>query len=151
MDDPKNKHVLIVEDDRSLIGFLSVTISHDGFSVSLATDGEGAVRSIQSSKPDLIVLDMMLPQKSGFEIIRLLQTPEHRNIPIIAVSGKLIDDGFHKMILLEPNVKEYIVKPLKPQYLLFKIHSLLGTTPPQQNLAEKKGRKFRNRISPESF
>jgi len=151
MVDPKDKHILLVEDDRSLVDFLSITIRHDGFYVSIARDGEGAFQTVQTSKPDLVILDMMLPQKSGFELIKSLQTHEYRDIPIIVISGRLVDDEFRRMILFEPNVKEYLIKPLKPQYLLYKIHSLLKTVSPEQRLAEKKGNKYRDNFKPEKF
>jgi two-component system alkaline phosphatase synthesis response regulator PhoP len=148
---PKDKHILLVEDDRSLIDFLSITIRHDGFYVSTARDGEGAFQAVQTSKPDLVVLDMMLPQKSGFELIKTLQAPEYQDIPIIVVSGRFVDDEFRRLVLFEPNVKEYLVKPLKPQQLLYKIHSLLKTVSPDQEQAEKKGKKFKDNFKPEKF
>lgn len=151
MAEPKDKHILIVEDDRSLIGFLNITLGHEDFFVSIARDGESALKAVKSTKPDLVILDMMLPQKSGFELIKSLQTPEYRDVPIIAISGKFVDDEFRRMVLFEPNVKEYLVKPLKTPQLLHKVHLLLKTVSPSQQLAEEKGKQFKNNFNPERF
>jgi len=151
MNKPGDKHILIVEDDRSLADFLSISVGREGFIVTITRDGAGALESVSSSKPDLILLDMMLPQKNGFELLRMFQSPEHRDIPIIAFSGKFKDDDFKKMIMCEPNVKEFMVKPLKPQILLNRIHSLLGTVSPDDSISEEKKRKYGDSFNPDNF
>ncbi|OGS20644.1 MAG: hypothetical protein A3J83_08190 [Elusimicrobia bacterium RIFOXYA2_FULL_40_6] len=125
--DPKEKLILIVDDDDTVVDFLKFAIERDGFRTETARNGDEAIAKAQSVKPDLIVLDMMLPQKAGYEVIKMLQTGQNWKIPIIVVSGRFIEDTFKNNILFEENVKEYLVKPIKSQFLLHKIHSLLGT------------------------
>ena len=68
---PREKHILIVEDDRSMADFLSIALRYEGFCVTIARDGDTAMASIKSSKIDLVLLDMMLPNKSIGQRVKL--------------------------------------------------------------------------------
>ena len=151
MNKPDEKHILIVEDDRTLVDFLSVALGHEGFIVTIARDGESAIQSVETSRPDLVLLDMMLPQKSGYEFIKTMQGPDYADIPIVVMSGRLVDDEFRRMVLFEPNVREYLVKPLKTPMLLHKLHSLLDTESPAMKSAEEKAKKFKEDFKLERF
>lgn len=148
MSEPRDKVILIIEDDESVVEFLKFAITKDGFRVQVAKDGLEALDSIKEFTPDLIITDMMLPYKSGYEIIKFLQNDVYRNIPVLAVSGKYVNDSFSKMLEFEPNVKAFMVKPIKIQILLQKIHSLLGTVSPEEKNALNKGQKLRDENNP---
>ncbi|MDI6641038.1 MAG: response regulator [Elusimicrobiota bacterium] len=149
--DPKEKLILVVEDDETVIEFLKYAVEKDGFNTSIATDGEEAINKVKENKPDLIIVDMMLPKISGFELIKALQTPEYINIPIVVMTGKFINDGFRRTVELEPNVKEYIFKPVKPPYLLHRIHTILGTISPEEKAIEERKKILEKTLKPKQI
>lgn len=81
--------VLIAEDDPNIVESLSFVLSRDGFEVSAALDGEDALRRMRSDPPDLMILDVMLPKRNGFEILKLVKSdPALRAIPVIVLTAK---------------------------------------------------------------
>ncbi|OIO05690.1 MAG: hypothetical protein AUJ52_13420 [Elusimicrobia bacterium CG1_02_63_36] len=128
--EPKDKLVLIVDDDESILDLLEHVVKKDGFRVERATDGQEAIRKVEASAPDAIVLDFMLPGMGGFEVAKELQMGDARSVPIIVITGRKIDQATIDMILQETNVREYIEKPIKPAVLTGRLHKLLGTKPP---------------------
>ena len=81
--------VLIAEDDPNIVESLSFVLSRDGFEVSAALDGEEALRRMRNDPPDLMILDVMLPKRNGFEILKLLKSdPALRAIPVIVLTAK---------------------------------------------------------------
>jgi len=90
----------------------------------------------------------MIPKKSGFEIIKTLQSIYTKDIPIIVITGKFADDNLRNMIQNEPNVKDYILKPVKPAYLLYKIHSILGTMSSEEKAIEEKKKELQEKLAP---
>lgn len=143
------KLILIVEDDESIVDFLKYAIEKDGFRTNIARDGNQALVEVKASLPDLIVLDMMLPGKSGFEIIKALQVDEYRRIPIIVVTGRFTTDAHRSMAAMESNVMEYMTKPVQIAILMHKIHSLLGTMSLSEKKALDRGKEMRENIDPE--
>jgi signal transduction histidine kinase/DNA-binding response OmpR family regulator len=87
-------HVLVVDDDAQTRSLLQRTLSHEGWSVSEASSGAAALALIASSTPDLILLDLLMPQMDGFEVLQALRlTPGWQEIPVIVITGKqLLDD-----------------------------------------------------------
>ncbi|OGS23269.1 MAG: hypothetical protein A2252_09300 [Elusimicrobia bacterium RIFOXYA2_FULL_39_19] len=146
--DPRDKKILIVDDDDTVLDFVSFTVARDGFQVYTAKDGDEAFNKITEIKPDLIVLDMMIPKKGGFEIIKMIQTGDYWKIPVIVVTGRYTDDKFRNNVLFEPNVKDFIVKPAKAPYLMSKIHTLLNTISPEEKSADEKRRQLEERLKP---
>ena len=110
-------------------------VQREGFKTDRAMDGAEALRKVAASEPDLILLDVMLPGKGGYEVLRELQAEGSGNIPVIVVTGRHLDRKNIEMMRLEPNVKEFMQKPLKPAILATTIHSLLQTRPPDINRA----------------
>jgi diguanylate cyclase (GGDEF)-like protein len=123
---PKNRDILIVEDDESVSELLKFAIEKNGFRTKVASDGNKALELLKTSIPDLIVMDMMMPGKSGLEVIRELQAKEFSSIPIVVVSGGFADNLLWKTVRFEPNVKDYMEKPIQPGKLINKINSILG-------------------------
>jgi len=127
---PSDKLVLIVDDDEAVRDLIEFVIKKEGFKVDKAIDGEEALQKARQISPDLILLDLMLPKFGGFEILRELQTDETVNIPIVIITGRYTDRSTSDMIKQEPNVKDFIEKPVKPQALTAVVHKILKTQPP---------------------
>lgn len=102
--------VLIAEDDPNIVESLSFVLSRDGFEVSAALDGEEALRRMRSDPPDLMILDVMLPKRNGFEILKLLKSdPALRAIPVIVLTakGQLQDRRMAEQL----GVEDFMTKP----------------------------------------
>lgn len=126
---PADKLVLIVDDDESVRDLLEFIVKKEGFRVEKAADGEEALAKARSANPDIILLDLMLPKFGGFEILRELQSDETSTIPIVIITGRYTDRSTSDMIKQEPNVKDFLEKPVKPQILSVLLHKLLRTQP----------------------
>lgn len=126
---PADKLILIVDDDDSVRELIEFIVKKEGFRVEKAADGEEALSMARTVNPDLILLDLMLPKFGGFEILRELQSDETGSIPIIIITGRYTDRSTSEMIKQEPNVRDFIEKPVKPQILGALLHKLLKTQP----------------------
>ncbi|MGD9643394.1 MAG: response regulator [Elusimicrobiales bacterium] len=126
---PSDKLVLIVDDDDSVRELIEFIVKKEGFRIEKAADGEEALAKAKAVNPDLILLDLMLPKFGGFEILRELQSDETGTIPIVIITGRYTDRSTSEMIKQEPNVRDFIEKPVKPQVLSALIHKLLKTQP----------------------
>jgi CheY-like chemotaxis protein len=128
---PGDKLVLMVDDDESLLDLMEHVVKKDGFRTERAEDGPEALRKAQALNPDIIVLDMMLPGLGGYEVMRQLQAAGCGDIPIIVVTGRQMDHASVNLIKQEPNVKEFLVKPVRPATLTAGLHRILNTQPPR--------------------
>ncbi len=126
---PADKMILIVDDDDAVRELIEFIVTKEGFRVEKAADGEEALNKARATSPDLILLDLMLPKFGGFEILRELQSDETGSIPIVIITGRYTDRSTSDMIKQEPNVRDFIEKPVKPQILTSLIHKLLKTQP----------------------
>ncbi|OGS20494.1 MAG: hypothetical protein A3J70_11115 [Elusimicrobia bacterium RIFCSPHIGHO2_02_FULL_61_10] len=131
---PADKMILIVDDDDSVRELIEFIVKKEGFRVEKAADGEEALTKARAGNPDLILLDLMLPKFGGFEILRELQSDETGGIPIVIITGRYTDRSTSDMIKQEPNVRDFIEKPVKPQILTSLIHKLLKTQPALRKL-----------------
>ena len=101
--------VLIIEDDQRINKVYMAKLSVEGITVMTALDGEEGLRKIYSEKPDLILLDLMLPQKSGFEILKeIKQDPKVKDIPVLILSNLAQEKEVEKG--LELGAEDYLVK-----------------------------------------
>jgi DNA-binding response OmpR family regulator len=83
-----SKRVLVVDDDENTVRFLSVALSENGYEPIQAYDGEQGLKKVQESKPDLILLDVMMPKKTGFVLFKQLRRhEEYKDIPVIMLTG----------------------------------------------------------------
>jgi DNA-binding response OmpR family regulator len=118
-------HVLIVEDDDNIRRFISINLTNNGFVVSEAACGEEALQSFEVSRPDVLVLDIMLPDSNGFEICRKLREKDAGVIIIfLTARGQDLD----KINGLEMGADDYIVKPFNPLELVARIKAILRRT-----------------------
>ena len=130
-----DKLVLIVDDDESLVELMEFIIRKEGFRTAKALDGEEGLRQTQALKPDLILLDLMLPRCGGYEVLRHLQTGEAARTPVIVITGRAADRTTMEMIRQEANVVEFMEKPVKVPALAMALHRLLKTRPPELGVA----------------
>jgi DNA-binding response OmpR family regulator len=126
---PEEKLILIVEDDDSVSDLLYYIVRREGFKTEKASDGKEALDKARLLHPQLILLDLMLPKFGGWEILRELQEGDTSNIPIVVVSSRNLDRSTSEMLKQEPNVKDFIEKPVKSQALAALLHTLLKTRP----------------------
>ena len=129
---PQDKQILVIDDDESICLYLQALFEREGFRVEFCNSGEDGVALVKKMKVDMIVLDWMMPVLSGFEVLKLLQTDEHRGIPIIVITARVTDDSTADMIRQEMNVVDFVAKPIKHDYLVGRMHQVLNTIPPEQ-------------------
>ncbi|MBI4376743.1 MAG: response regulator [Elusimicrobia bacterium] len=113
---PKERIVLVVDDDAGLSLLLGCVAQEHGLRVETARDGVEAVGKIPYYKPDLIILDLMLPRMSGYDILQMLQSGGASKTPILVVTGAFIDQ-IRDRIAACPNVVDILQKPIKPERL----------------------------------
>lgn len=118
------RRILVIEDDRDVAKIIAVNLKLEGMEIVQAFDGESAVRLLDEEKPDCVVLDIMLPGISGWEILkRLKDDPETRDIPVVIVTAKVSNKD--KLRGLEGGALKYITKPFNPMALVEGIRSVL--------------------------
>ncbi|RME64773.1 MAG: phosphate regulon transcriptional regulatory protein PhoB [Alphaproteobacteria bacterium] len=121
--------VLLVEDDENIAELIRYNLEREGFAVRTASDGEEALLTAAERKPDLVILDWMLPHVSGIEVCRQLRRREESAaIPIIMLTART-EEG-DRVRGLETGADDYIVKPFSPRELIARIHALLRRTRP---------------------
>jgi DNA-binding response OmpR family regulator len=113
--------ILIVEDEPALQETLNYNLTRQGYEVEVAGDGQAALDSARGMKPDLIVLDIMLPVIDGFEVCRILR--QEMNVPILMLTAK--DDEIDRVIGLEMGADDYLTKPFSMREFLARVKALL--------------------------
>lgn len=116
-----NTHILLIEDDDEISRLTAMYLEAEGFKVSVVKDGALALDSIKQLKPELIILDLMLPNLSGIEICKLAREFYHK--PILVLTA--CDDDVSEVSLLKMGADDYLVKPLRPHVLVARIEVLL--------------------------
>jgi DNA-binding response OmpR family regulator len=120
------KTILIVDDEPNIVVSLEFLMKREGFDVAIAADGESALAAIEASKPDLILLDIMMPGKDGYEVCRQIRaTPDWQTIKIVMVSAKSRDTEIAKGLALGADA--YITKPFSSKELAQQVKQLLGS------------------------
>ena len=115
--------VLVVEDDEAIVSLLKYNLEKEGYLVRTTDDGEEALWMIEEDKPDIILLDWMLPGLTGVQICsRLRKNNETKHIPIIMLSAK--GEEMDKIEGLESGVDDYLVKPFSPRELIARINAV---------------------------
>jgi two-component system phosphate regulon response regulator PhoB len=121
--------VLIVEDETALITLLRYNLEREGFRVAEARDGEEALVLCQEERPDIVLLDWMLPHLSGIEVCRRLRrTPETRDIPIIILTAR--GEETDKIRGLDSGADDYVTKPFSPAELISRLRAVLRRARP---------------------
>ena len=118
--------VLVIDDDEDVRAFLSALIKKEGWRAETADDGAEGERKALALKPDLIVLDLMLPRYGGFELLKRLQGAERSPTPIVVVTGRYMDGSTAEMIRQESNVVEFLEKPVQAARFILALRRTLG-------------------------
>ena len=113
--------LLVVDDDRKITDMLRRTLIYEGYRVITAADGEEALTKAQAERPDLVVLDWLMPKLNGIEAAKLLRT--NSDMPILMLTAR--DAVEHRVEGLDSGVDDYLVKPFAPEELLARIRALL--------------------------
>ncbi|MCL5021127.1 MAG: response regulator transcription factor [Bacteroidetes bacterium] len=118
------KSVLVVDDEKDIVQLIRYNLEREGFKVESASDGIEALKKAAEVKPDLILLDIMLPGKDGYEVMKSLnQSEKTANVPVIFLTAKSAE--FDEVLGLELGADDYIVKPISPRKLLSRIRAVL--------------------------
>ena len=116
--------VLVVDDDKQIVRLLQSYLEKAGFSVLTAHDGETALHTIRRERPDLILLDLMLPGRDGWDITRRLRADEHlAAIPIVMLTARVEDSD--KILGLELGADDYVTKPFNPAEVVARARAVL--------------------------
>ena len=116
-----NEKVLVVDDEQAICDLIKLDLEFEGYQVETAYDGREALEKVESFQPDLIVLDVMLPYMSGYELCRKIN--DKHNIPIILLTAKT--DIVDKVLGLELGADDYMTKPFDNRELLARVKALI--------------------------
>jgi DNA-binding response OmpR family regulator len=124
------KKILVVEDDAELVELLCFNLKKAGFSVGTAGDGIEGLKKARSLAPDLILLDLMLPELDGFAVCETLRRePALAQVPVIVLTA--LSSQLARLTGLDAGANDYITKPFSPKHLLSRVRALLA--PAQSN------------------
>jgi two-component system OmpR family response regulator len=119
-----SSRILVVDDEPKIAQIVSVYLERDGYRVLRATDGREALELARSSSPSLVILDIMLPEVSGWDVCReLRRDPKTTDLPIIMLTAR--DDVADRVVGLELGADDYVVKPFEPKELVARVHAVL--------------------------
>ena len=118
------RRILLVEDEESLAESIRYSLEQDGYAVTMAFDGRKAIERFHSDDPDLVILDLMLPELSGLDVCRLIR--KESNVPIVMVTAK--DSEADKVAGLELGADDYVTKPFNPRALVARVKAILRRT-----------------------
>ena len=122
------KRVLIVDDEPNIVISLEFLMKREGFETEVATDGEAALEAVARQRPDLVVLDVMLPRMNGFEVCRRLRAdPEARNVKVLILTAKGRETEMARGLGLGADA--YVTKPFSTRDVVVQIRRLLGVEP----------------------
>lgn len=128
----RSQRIFIAEDDGGILDLLRIRLELAGYSTSYARDGQAAIAGITSGVPDGVILDIGLPTRNGFEVLRNIRThPRTRDIPVLMLTARHDSSGVQRAIL--NGAQDYLTKPFDDQKLLARVARLVrspaGRTP----------------------
>ncbi|MGZ6237907.1 MAG: response regulator, partial [Syntrophales bacterium] len=119
-----SKQILIIDDEKDIVDLISYNLEREGFVTIKAYDGEDALRLVKAKRPDMIILDLMLPGMRGLEVCKFIRkNPETETLPIIMLTAKV--DQVDKILGLEMGSDDYITKPFNVRELIARIHAVM--------------------------
>ncbi len=121
------EHILIVDDDRQIVRLLRSYLQREHYPVSVAYDGETALHALRQESPQLVLLDLMLPDKDGWEITRTVRGDEKLADTLIIMLTARVEDT-DKIIGLELGADDYVTKPFNPREVVARVRALLRRT-----------------------
>jgi DNA-binding response OmpR family regulator len=127
------ERILVVDDEANIVDLVRLYLEREGFMVESASDGNSAFEKIRKDEPDLVVLDIMLPEMDGFEVCR--QTRAISEVPIIMLTAR--DEDFDKIVGLELGADDYLTKPFNPRELVARVKAILRRVDRAERLDDK--------------
>lgn len=125
------QRILVVDDDKEVVRLMRAYLERAGYEVLVAYDGQTAVSTLRYEKPDLLLLDLMLPDQDGFDITRLVRSDTTlAHIPIIMLTARV--DDTDKIVGLEMGADDYVTKPYNPREVVARVRARLRTQPSYQ-------------------
>ncbi len=128
-----NEMVLVVDDEKTLVKALSFNLEKEGFRVEQAYDGEEALQKVFDLKPDIVVLDLMLPEVDGFDVCRRIR--KKLEVPIIMLTAR--SEDIDKVLGLELGADDYLTKPFNSRELVARIKAILRRSTVREEEAKK--------------
>ena len=125
--------VLIADDNKQIVSILSEYCKKNNFTVNTVFDGEAALKEIEENEFDIILLDVMMPKKDGFDVCRQVST--FSNVPIIMITAR--GEDYEKIMGLEIGADDYIVKPFSPGEIIARINAILRRITPKNDESAK--------------
>ncbi len=125
MSDENKAKILIVEDETKLARFVELELKHEGYTVFVANDGRTGLELFEASQPDVVLLDLMLPELSGIEVCRRIRKTSDVPVIMLTAKGEVMD----KVIGLDSGADDYMTKPFAIEELLARIRAALRRTP----------------------
>jgi DNA-binding response OmpR family regulator len=119
-----NERILVVDDEANIIDLTRLYLEREGYQVDAATDGAQALEMIQAQNPDLVILDIMLPEVDGLEVCRRVRADS--DVPIIMLTAR--DHDIDKIVGLELGADDYLTKPFNPRELTARVKAILRRT-----------------------
>ncbi len=113
--------ILIVDDNKQITSILQEYVTKEGYTPVIAFDGEEAVEKFRNEEPDILLLDVMMPKKDGFEVCREIR--KYSNVPIIMITAR--SEDFEKIMGLSIGADDYIVKPFSPGEVMARISAIM--------------------------
>jgi two-component system KDP operon response regulator KdpE len=123
-DEFDRRRILVVDDEERMVRFIRLNLEHDGFQVSEAFNGKEAIQKIRDVTPDLILLDVMMPDLDGFEVLETVR--EVSQVPVIMLTAKGEEDD--RVRGLELGADDYVTKPFSPRELVSRVKAVLRRT-----------------------
>jgi len=123
-DEFTRRRILVVDDEERMVRFIRMNLEHDGFQVSEAFNGKEAIQKIRDVTPDLILLDVMMPDIDGFEVLETVR--EVSQVPVIMLTAKGEEDD--RVRGLELGADDYVTKPFSPRELVSRVKAVLRRT-----------------------
>lgn len=124
--------ILVVDDEPTILELVSYNLEQAGFTTITATDGETALKLVETEKPDLVILDVMLPKIDGFEICRTLRA--RGNTPILMLTARR--EEVDRVLGLELGADDYLTKPFSPRELVARVRAILRRVAESNNRAD---------------
>ncbi len=120
----RGRRILVVDDEERMVRFIRLNLEHDGFRVIEAFNGTQAINKVRSSLPDLVLLDVMMPDLDGFEVLKIIR--EVSSTPVIMLTAKGEEDD--RVRGLELGADDYVTKPFSPRELVSRVRAVLRRT-----------------------
>ena len=125
------KHILVVEDEPDTVELLELHLQNEGYRVTVAADGEQALSKLHKLMPDMVILDLMIPEIDGLEVCKFIRKdPATESLPVMMCTAKTSE--IDKILGLEQGADDYVTKPFSPRELVLRVKNLLRRTETNQ-------------------